>query len=123
VVWQSEVGKEILSFLRKLRIGYTFGGFKFQVQQWDSLSLQRSEMFIVASARVNVFAPLGATPVSGTTAEQAEALRSYGANDLEKESPAINISPLWGEATNLHLLSDLKIDSSPRCRYCGKVNT
>jgi hypothetical protein len=50
------------------------GEFNSQVRQWDSLSLQRSEMFIATTAHTNVFAPLGAKPVSGTTAEQSNAI-------------------------------------------------
>jgi hypothetical protein len=60
--------------LKAVRVVLRNGELNFQVQQWDSFSLQRSEMFIVTKAHANVFAPLGAKPVSETTAEQAKAI-------------------------------------------------
>ena len=41
------------------------GEFNLQVQQWNSFSLQRSEMFIV-TAHPKDLAPLGAKPAGGT---------------------------------------------------------
>ena len=43
-----------------------------QVQQLNSFSLQRSEMFIARSARQKNLAPLGAKPDSGTFADRGK---------------------------------------------------
>ncbi|HEY2974587.1 MAG TPA: hypothetical protein VGJ48_18880 [Pyrinomonadaceae bacterium] len=44
----------------------TAGEFNLQVQQWNSFSLQRSEMFIATSAPAKDLAPFGAKPGNGT---------------------------------------------------------
>jgi hypothetical protein len=80
------------------------GEFNLQEQQLNSLSLQRNEMFIATSAPKNI-APLGAKPGGRTFAEAGKShcapteLRSK-----ETTVRAINISPLWGEATSNVLL-------------------
>jgi hypothetical protein len=43
------------------------------------------------------FAPLGAKPGSATCRGRQIQLRSFGASSHEKNRPAINISPRWGE--------------------------
>ena len=47
----------------------TIGEFNLQVQQWNSFSLQRSEMFIATGIHPKNLAPLGAKPGGGTIAE------------------------------------------------------
>lgn len=59
-------------------------GFNLEVQQWDSLSLQRSEMFI-AKAQTEVLRAGGAKPVSGT-AEPATAIALLWSDEKNKES-------------------------------------
>jgi hypothetical protein len=53
------------------------------------------------SAHPKVLAPLGAKPGSGTIAEAAKAIALLQSFGVKKDRQAINISPLWGEATKM----------------------
>jgi len=62
-------------------------------------SLQRSEMFMATSRTPEVLAPLGAKPGTRILGRGRDcAPTELGSN--EKDCQAINISPLWGKATN-----------------------
>src|ERR1700730_52262 len=64
---------------KSFHISFDIGEFNLQVQQWNSFSLQRSDMFIATSAHPKDLASLGAKPGSGTIAEAGKvdcALRS-----------------------------------------------
>jgi hypothetical protein len=63
------------------------GEFNLQVQQLNSFSLQRSDMFIATGTRRNL-APLGAKPGTGNFCRGSKSqLRSYGASE-EKQDPS-----------------------------------
>jgi len=58
------------------------GEFNLQVQQWNSFSLQRSEMFIATRILPKDLAPLGAKPGRGMIAEAGKGdCAPYGAKE------------------------------------------
>jgi hypothetical protein len=73
--------------------------FNLQVQQPHSFSLRRSEMFIATSRASKDLRSVRSETRQRSLGEAGKAialLRSFG---VKKDRRAINISPLWGEAT------------------------
>ncbi len=76
------------------------------MQQLNSLSLQRSENVYSYERTRKDFAPLGAKPGRGNFAEAAknDCAPKEPRNKEKRTRQAINISSLWGAATNNVLL-------------------
>jgi hypothetical protein len=68
-------------------------------------------MFIATSAHPKILAPLGAIPGRRTIVEAVKAICAPAELVIKEEHGAINISPLWGEATTSVLLH-FKLEST-----------
>jgi hypothetical protein len=100
--WLKEKGRFVIYHLTSVNSTYKCNGgiAFFAPAERDVYSYQRAH---------NVFAPLGAKPVSETTAEHATAIALQRSAGGKKKLHAINISPRWGEeATILCRTSKLK---------------
>ncbi len=70
----------------RIQIGTTTVGFAFAPAERDVYSYELTR---------NVFAPLGAKPASGTTAEQAKGITLLRSKGVKKESPGYkHLAPL-----------------------------
>ncbi len=66
-------------------------------------------MFIAPSAAHDSLAPLGAKPGSERMPRQDKEVALLRSRGINKGLPAINVSPSWGEATNMFCCSS-KLD-------------